>query len=128
MIMILTGKLFLEIWYTFNVHFISNLIPRTIVYLKRERERERVHLDLFHGEEIAKLMKCIDNNLILQKHYANFNQSWLKASLGGRDSSLIKWRATPFEWQRNCQYHEKHKSINQSIKQSTNQLINQPIN
>ena len=34
--------------------------------------------------------------LLLQNHWANFNQTWQKASLGGGDSSLFKWKATPF--------------------------------
>ena len=33
---------------------------------------------------------------LLQNHRANFNQTWHKASLGDGDSSLFKWRATPF--------------------------------
>ena len=34
--------------------------------------------------------------LPLQNHWANFNQTWHNASLDGRNSSLFKWRATPF--------------------------------
>ena len=33
--------------------------------------------------------------LLLQNHWAKFIQTWHKASLGKRDSSLFKWRATP---------------------------------
>ena len=35
-------------------------------------------------------------HLLLQNHWANFNQTWHKASLGKGDSSLFKWRAPPF--------------------------------
>ena len=35
-------------------------------------------------------------HLLLQNQWANFNQSWHKASLGKGDSSLYKWRAPPF--------------------------------
>ena len=35
-------------------------------------------------------------HLLLQNHWANFNQTWHKASLGEGDSSLFKWRAPPF--------------------------------
>ena len=35
-------------------------------------------------------------HLLLQNHWANFNQTWHKASLGKGDSSLFKWRAAPF--------------------------------
>ena len=35
-------------------------------------------------------------HLLLQNHWANFNQTWHKVSLGKGDSSLFKWRATPF--------------------------------
>ena len=35
-------------------------------------------------------------NLLLQNHWANFNHTWHKASLGGGDSSLFKWRALSF--------------------------------
>jgi hypothetical protein len=32
---------------------------------------------------------------LLQNHWANFNQSWLKSSLGKDDSEWCKWRTTP---------------------------------
>ena len=32
----------------------------------------------------------------LHNHWANLNQTWHKASLGGGDSSLLIWKATPF--------------------------------
>ena len=35
-------------------------------------------------------------HLLLQNHWANFNQTCHKASLGEGDSSLFKWRARPF--------------------------------
>ena len=35
-------------------------------------------------------------HLLLFNHWANFTQTWHKASLGEGDSSLFKWRATPF--------------------------------
>ena len=35
-------------------------------------------------------------NFLLQKLWANFNQTWQKTSLGEGDSSLFKWRAPPF--------------------------------
>ena len=35
-------------------------------------------------------------HLLLQKHWANFNQTWPTASLGKGDSSLFKWRPPPF--------------------------------
>ena len=35
-------------------------------------------------------------HLLLQNHWANFNQTWHKVFLGEGDSSLFKWRATPF--------------------------------
>ena len=35
-------------------------------------------------------------HLLLHNHWANFNQTWHKASLGKGDSSLFKWRAPPF--------------------------------
>ena len=35
-------------------------------------------------------------HLLLQNHWANFNQTWHKASLGKGNSSLFKWRAQPF--------------------------------
>ena len=34
--------------------------------------------------------------LLLKNHWANFNQTWHKAFLGERDSSLFNWRAPPF--------------------------------
>ena len=35
-------------------------------------------------------------NLLLQNHWAHFNQTWHKASLGEGDSSLFKWKVQPF--------------------------------
>ena len=35
-------------------------------------------------------------HLLLQNHWANFNQTWHKASFGEEDSSLFKGRAPPF--------------------------------
>ena len=35
-------------------------------------------------------------NLILQNNWVNFNHTWHKVSLGEGDSSLFKWRVTPF--------------------------------
>ena len=35
-------------------------------------------------------------HLLLQNHWANFNQTWHKVSLVKWDSSLFKWRAPPF--------------------------------
>ena len=35
-------------------------------------------------------------HLLLQNHWANFNQTWHKASLRDGGSSLFKWRAPPF--------------------------------
>ena len=35
-------------------------------------------------------------HLLLQNYWANFNQTWHKASLGIEDSCLVKWRALPF--------------------------------
>ena len=35
-------------------------------------------------------------NLLLQNHWASFNQTWHKVSRGERDSSFFKWRAMPF--------------------------------
>jgi hypothetical protein len=40
--------------------------------------------------------KLLYFRLLLQNHWANFNQTWLKSSLGQGDSSLFKWRAMPF--------------------------------
>ena len=47
------------------------------------------------------LSACLSVNfsyfrLLLQNHWANFNQTWHKASLGEGDSSLFKWRTKPF--------------------------------
>ena len=35
-------------------------------------------------------------NLLLQNHWAHFNQTWHKVSLVEENSNLFKWRATPF--------------------------------
>ena len=46
--------------------------------------------------EIAKNTLTKLESLLLQNHWANFNQTWPKASLGKGDSSLFKWRVLPF--------------------------------
>ena len=46
--------------------------------------------------EIAKNTLTKLKNLLLQNHWANFIQTWHKASLGEGDSSLFKWRPPPF--------------------------------
>ena len=43
--------------------------------------------------EIAKINWRNLENLHLQNHWANFNQTWHKPSLGKGNSSLFKWRA-----------------------------------
>ena len=50
----------------------------------------------FQGEIIAKNILTNLKNLLLQNHWANFNQTWHKASLGEGNSSLFYWRALPF--------------------------------
>jgi hypothetical protein len=40
--------------------------------------------------------KLLHFRLLLQNHWANFNQTWNKSSLGGGDSKLFKWRGLPF--------------------------------
>ena len=60
---------------------------------------------VFQGEiikyENTKKTLPKSKNLLLQNQRANFNQTWHKASLGWENSSLFKWRTTPFsegEW------------------------------
>ena len=52
---------------------------------------------LFQGDnyEIAKT-HWRNLSLLLKNHFANFNQTWHKASLGEEKSGLFKWRASPF--------------------------------
>ena len=42
-------------------------------------------------------------HLLLQNHWANFNQTWHKVSLGKGDSSMFKWRTPPFSKGRSLQ-------------------------
>ena len=51
---------------------------------------------LFQGEIIANIHWWKFKNFLLQNHWANFNQTYHKASLDEEDSSLFKWRAPPF--------------------------------
>ena len=44
----------------------------------------------------CKIILKIFKNFPLQNHWANLNQTRHKASLDGGDSSLFKWRATPY--------------------------------
>ena len=46
------------------------------------------------GVVVDVLVNCSHFLLLLQNHWANFNQTWHKESLSEGDSSLIKWRAT----------------------------------
>ena len=50
--------------------------------------------NIFSEEEIKKFIDEF-KNLPLQNNMANFNQSWHKASLSKRDSSLFKWKDVP---------------------------------
>ena len=59
---------------------------------------------LFQGEIIKKLRKYIDEikkKPILQNHWANFNQTWRKASLDEVDLSLFQRRTNT------CVYYHK---------------------
>ena len=49
-------------------------------------------LSLWNSENTLTKFK----NLLLQNHWANFNQTWHKASLCEGDINLFKWRAPPF--------------------------------
>ena len=54
-----------------------------------------------HLSSVVRLSVCLSVNLshfhlLLQNHWANFNQTWHKVSFGEGDSSLFKWRATRF--------------------------------
>jgi hypothetical protein len=40
--------------------------------------------------------KLLHFRLLLQNHWANFNQTWHKSSLGEVDSKLFKWRGFAF--------------------------------
>ena len=62
--------------------------------------------------EIAKIHCKILKILRLQNHWANFKQTWPKASLSEGDSSLFKWRTQPF-----C------KEIKNSLKNFKNLLL-----
>ena len=45
-------------------------------------------------------------NLLLQNRWANFNQTWHKASLDDGDTSLFKCKAIPFSKGRSLQIDE----------------------
>ena len=42
---------------------------------------------------VSVVVNFLHFHLLFQNHWANFNQTWHKASLGEGDSSLLKWRA-----------------------------------
>ena len=46
--------------------------------------------------------------ILLQNHWANFNQTWHKASLSNGDSSLFKWRTLPFSREDNYKIVKIH--------------------
>ena len=48
------------------------------------------------NRELKKINWQLLKNLLLQNHWAYFNQFWHKVSLGEWNSCLFKWRATPF--------------------------------
>jgi hypothetical protein len=41
-------------------------------------------------------VRLLHFQLLLQNHWANFNQSWHKSSLGKGDLELYKWGTPPF--------------------------------
>ena len=53
---------------------------------------------LFQGEIIRKYQNTLTNlkSFLFKNHWATFNQTWHKASLGDRDSNVSKWRVMPF--------------------------------
>ena len=65
---------------------------------------------LFQGEIIRKSRKYTltkFKNLLLQKRWANFNQTWQKAPLDEGNSSLFKWKAALFPKERILHYLKK---------------------
>ena len=54
------------------------------------------HLSSIVCTSVRLSVNCSHFHLLLQNHWANFNQTWHKVFLVKGDSSLFKWRATPF--------------------------------
>ena len=54
----------------------------------------------FQEEEIKKITKINFKNFL---HWANFNQTWYKASVGEEHSSFFKWMLPPFSRRDNSQ-------------------------
>ena len=61
-------------------------------------------------------------HLLLTNHWAYFNQNWHNASFGEGNSSLFKWRATPFSKERYLRKSEN--SLTKFTILLKNQLIN----
>ena len=47
-------------------------------------------------------------HLLLQNHWANFNQTWHKAFFGDEDWSLFKWKGPPFSRRNNYEIAKIH--------------------
>jgi hypothetical protein len=48
----------------------------------------------------SSVRKLLHFRLLLQNHWANFNQTWHKSSLGEGDSKIFKWRGLTFSKER----------------------------
>ena len=80
-------------WANFNQNWHNTLLGEgdSILFKWRPRPFRRGD-NLKNSEKTLTKLK----NLLLQNHWANFNQTWHNALLGEWDSSLFKWRACPF--------------------------------
>ena len=72
----------------------TNKTERFDVYFNKIFSSPELKAQVSFSDRLSSVV-CLFH-LLLQNHLANFNQTWHKVFLGEGDSSLFKWRATPF--------------------------------
>ena len=85
----------LKIW-----NFLNSSLVITIIQsgCQMPRSREVDFLNEYDNLTLStpNVFSSHEPNLLFQNRWANFNQTWHKASVGEGGQSLFKWRAPPF--------------------------------
>ena len=85
-------------WFALNLQNLQQLIDgiNAILYISFEHGKLVIYALVLLSVTINTWHSLALLLHLLQNHWANFNQTWQKASLGEGDSSLFKWRTCPF--------------------------------
>ena len=87
-------------WFCLGVIFLTSYYHLNGFFRASEPKAQVSSSD--HNLSVVRRCRCCCRrnfshfHLLLQNHWANFNQTWHKTFLGDGDSSLFKWRTPPF--------------------------------